>query len=86
MDGVKVFVDPETPDSPVNPESPVNHAVFYSCREGGPLYRWSFAEGPNRWRAKRLNSSELTTRELTLSKWNDVPPPLQRNMREHYQD
>lgn len=80
MDGVRVFVDPQTPE--LQGERP----VFYSCREGGPLYRWSFAEESVRWRAKRLNTSELTTRELTLSKWKDVPPRLQKHLKEHYQD
>jgi len=80
MDGLRIFIDP--PEG----EPPDTVRVFYSRRGTGPLYRWSFAETPKRWRGKRVNTADLTTRELSLSKWKDVPPPLQKTMSEHYQE
>lgn len=80
MNGLRIFVDEYLS------ETQGGVRVFYSRRADGPLYRWSYAGAPQQWRAERMHSSDISPRDLCLSKWKSVPAPLQKTLNEHYQD
>ena len=60
--------------------------VFYSRRECGPYYRWSFVDEPVRWRSSRVHPDNSTVRALCIANWNLVPPALQARLDEHYSE
>jgi hypothetical protein len=60
------------------------HAVFYSRRADGPLYRWFFEQELGQWQVSRVNLSKSTLRELCAASWKIVPPALQARIDEHY--
>lgn len=60
------------------------HAVFYSRRADGPLYRWRYEETPGAWRYSRVRLSKPTLRVLSAASWDAVPAALQARLGEHY--
>lgn len=65
-------------------EVPSGHAVYYSRRADGPLYRWRYEETPGAWRYSRVRLSKLTLRVLSAASWEAVPAALQARLGEHY--
>jgi hypothetical protein len=59
---------------------------FYSRRADGPFYLWWYEERAAQWRSTRMRSSDLSTRELSVSAWKKVPSDLQQSLVEHYQE
>jgi len=80
VNGLKVFVDSNTA------EKNDNSGVFYSRRENGPYYRWSYETKAKNWRVTRVSASDSFARLLSAASWKGVPAALQKNMIEHYQD
>ena len=79
MNGLRVYTIPQnTP--------PDGKHVFYSRRENGPYYCWSYVESERQWRVARVNSTNFSPRVLSMTSWKVVPPALQKSMVEHYQD
>lgn len=78
MNGLKVYINPD------DAVAPGSRRVFYSCREGGPYYRWCYETGLGQWLFSRVRPVELTPRSLCLAKWSVVPKALQTRMNEHY--
>jgi hypothetical protein len=60
--------------------------VFYSRREDGPYYRWSYDDGSNAWQAGRVLRSGVSPKVLTTTTWKGIPARLQRSIVEHYED
>ena len=58
--------------------------IFYSRRGNGPIYRWLYEEKLGHWRSLRMNTSELTSRDLCNASWKSVPEKLQAQLGEHY--
>jgi hypothetical protein len=78
--GLRVYINPAGSGVAGEP------GVFYSRRECGPYYRWSFGDAPVRWRGSRVHPSELTIRAFCIASWNLVPPALQARLDEHYSE
>jgi len=78
MNGLRVYINPD------EAQTTDGGSVFYSCREGGPYYRWHFEQDPERWLCSRVHPLELTPRSLCMARWNLVPKELQLRIREHY--
>jgi hypothetical protein len=76
--GLRVYIHPASTDVPGEP------GVFYSRRECGPYYRWSFGDESVRWRSLRVHPSALTVRTLCVASWAAVPSALQARLDEHY--
>ncbi len=75
MNGLKIYTRP--------PELEDN-TVFYSRREGGPFYRWSFEEKHGCWQVARMPAYKVTHMDLALARWNLVPLALRAKLRDHY--
>jgi hypothetical protein len=79
--GLRVYINPAgLYDVPGEP------GVFYSRRECGPYYRWSFGEEPVQWRSSRVQPNALAVKALCIASWNLVPPALQARLDEHYSE
>jgi hypothetical protein len=78
--GVRVYINPAGLNVPGEP------GVFYSRRECGPYYRWSFGDESVRWRSSRVHPDALTLRAFCVASWNLVPPALQVRLDEHYSE
>jgi hypothetical protein len=78
--GLLIYINPAGPNVAGEP------GVFYSRREGGPYYRWSFASESLRWRCTRVHPNGLTLKSFLVANWNLVPPALQAMLNEHYSD
>ena len=62
----------------------LGNEVFYSCRAGGPFYRWRYEEKAARWRFSRVQLSVRAMKTLHAANWKGTPPALQRRLNEHY--
>jgi hypothetical protein len=68
------------------PETRGGYPVFYSRREGGPYYRWSYDDASRKWQAGRVRPSSESPKGLASAAWKTVPVPLKRSIVEHYED
>jgi len=80
MNGLRVYTNAEII------ELRGGRPVFYSRREDGPHYRWSYDDDQSRWRAGRVLPSGVSPGKLSQAAWKELPVGLQRRMIEHYQD
>jgi hypothetical protein len=78
--GLRVYINPAGLDVPGEP------GVFYSRREYGPYYRWSFGTESAGWRGSRVHPNALTLKAFCIANWNLVPPTLQARLDEHYSE
>ncbi|HEX8176461.1 MAG TPA: hypothetical protein VF543_15330 [Pyrinomonadaceae bacterium] len=78
--GLLIYINTAGPGGPGEP------GVFYSRREGGPYYRWSFESESMRWRSTRVHPNASTLRSFSVANWNLVPPTLQASLNEHYSE
>jgi hypothetical protein len=60
--------------------------VFYTRRAGGPYYQWRYEELRGRWLGSRMHSVDLSTNELVLAQWKQLPTELKASLGEHYVD
>lgn len=60
--------------------------IFYSQRDGGPYYRWRFAEEAKSWRCSRVRPNELDHKELYFVVWKSLPKTLCQTLDGHYLD
>ena len=60
--------------------------VFYSRRQDGPYYRWSYDERSSVWEAGRVLKPDVSSRMLAPTTWKGIPPHLQRSIVDHYED
>lgn len=60
--------------------------VFYSRREDGPYYRWSYDDSVCAWKVGRGFGSGVSPKMLALATWKTVPAGLRRSIVEHYED
>ena len=80
MNGLRIFTNRLTI------ESHDGRAVFYSRRNDGPFYRWSYYEKRDEWQADRVVPSLISPNELFATTWKTIPEPLQRSIIEYYED
>lgn len=78
INGLRIYT------SLVNGEVRHDLEVFYSRRDNGPFYRWSYEE--KRWLAARVSSADFSPKMLNARSWKVVPAALQRSIVEHYQE
>ena len=78
MNGLRVYINPDETNTLDT------HSVFYSCREGGPYYRWRYEQSSGQWIFSRVQPVEFTLRSLSTANWKDVPAALQARLNEHY--
>jgi hypothetical protein len=78
--GLRVYINPAGLGAPGEP------GVFYSRREYGPYYRWSFGADAVRWRGLRVHPNASTLRAFCVASWNLLPPALQARLDEHYSE
>lgn len=79
MDGLRIFTNRSVS------ESHDGCAVFYSRRNDGPFYRWSYFENRDEWQAGRVGSL-ISRNELLARTWKTIPEPLQRSIIDYYED
>jgi len=60
--------------------------VFYSRREDGPYYRWSYDDHASEWQVGRVLSTGVSPKMFAPATWKTVPAGLQRSIVEHYED
>lgn len=60
--------------------------VFYSRREDGPFYRWSYDDRLGGWLVGRVLKPGLSPKMLVPVIWKNVPSELKRSIAGHYQD
>jgi hypothetical protein len=65
-------------------DTPSGDVLFYSRRADGPYYRWCYEKNLGHWRGSRMQLSDLTPRELSLTTWKRVPESLKATLGEHY--
>jgi hypothetical protein len=80
MHGLRVYINGETVETCGGCE------VFYSRREDGPYYRWSYDEHAHEWQVGRVLRSGVSARMLAPATWKKIPAGLQKCLAEHYQD
>lgn len=80
MDGLRVYIHP------ANAGIYSDASIFYSRRGNGPIYRWLYEKQIGFWRSARMNSANLTSRDLCNASWKSVPEKLQVQIGEHYLD
>jgi len=78
MNGLRVYINGEIA------ETRGGRPVFYSRREDGPHYRWSYYD--DQWRVDRVLKSGLSPKMLSPKAWKDVPAGLQKSIVDHYSD
>jgi hypothetical protein len=78
MNGLRVYIQPG------GASIYTDASIFYSRRGNGPLYRWLYEEKLGHWRSLRMNTSQLTSRDLCNASWKLVPEKLQAQLGEHY--
>lgn len=78
--GLRVYINPASLDVAGEP------GVFYSRREFGPYYRWSFRDESVRWRSLRVHPNASMLKAFCVASWNLVPPTLQARLDEHYSE
>lgn len=78
MNGLRMYIHSQTV------ETHGGRQVFYSRREDGPYYRWSYDENLRQWQVGRvLKSSPMLFIPAT---WKEIPAGLKKDIVEHYQD
>ena len=81
MNGLRVYVNGDTV------ETSGGRPVFYSRREDGPYYRWSYDDCEYVWQVGRvLKSGDWSKRCFAPAAWKTIPAGLQRSIVEHYED
>jgi hypothetical protein len=80
MNGLRVYIQPASAGIYTDA------SIFYSRRGNGPIYRWLYEEKLGHWRSLRMNTSQLTSRDLCNASWKSVPEKLQTQLGEHYLD
>jgi hypothetical protein len=80
MNGLRIYTNSATV------ETHGGFPVFYSRREDGPYYRWSFDDDARAWHAGRVVRWPTSPKMLAAETWNKVPAGLKRSMADHYQD
>lgn len=78
MNGLRIYVHSQTF------ETCGGRLVFYSRREDGPYYRWSYDENLSKWQAGRVLKTSPKLLSPAVSK--EIPAGLKRDIVEHYQD
>ena len=78
MNGLRIYVH-LTEDGTLG-----SRGVFYSRRSDGPYYLWRYEEKVGQWRGSRVQTTDLTSRNLTMTRWSIVPVTLQNKLGEHY--
>lgn len=76
--GLRIYVDPVAADTPEG------ERVFYTRRDEGPYYLWSYEGRSEAWRFLRLHLPGSKSKSFCLAKWNVLPPALQRRLHQHY--
>jgi hypothetical protein len=61
-------------------------AVFYSRREDGPFYRWSYDDRAAGWQVGAILRSGDFNQDVCPATWKTIPAQLQRSIVEHYED
>jgi hypothetical protein len=80
MNGLRVYTNSTTV------EAHGGQPVFYSRREDGPYYRWSFDDGSRAWQVGRVVRWDISPKMLALATWKKIPAGLKRSMADHYQE
>lgn len=78
VSGLRVYINP------VGASLAGELGVFYSRREGGPYYRWSWDKATGRWRCSRVELSVAALKTFSVANWKIVPPALRARLDEHY--
>ncbi len=76
--GLRIYINPSALDMQGEP------GVFYSRRERGPYYRWSFRDASLGWRSSRVYPTALTVKAFCVASWAALPSALQARLDEHY--
>jgi len=80
MNGLRVYIKGDAA------ETCGGRPVFYSRREDGPYYRWSYDDCVAQWQVGRVLKSGVSPKVLAPATWKTVPAGLQRSMVDHYED
>jgi len=80
MNGLRVYIKGDTA------ESCGGCPVFYSRRDDGPYYRWSYDEGLCEWQVSRVLTSGFSPKMLALATRKKVPAGLEKSLASHYED
>jgi hypothetical protein len=80
MNGLRVYLHP------ASASIYTDASIFYSRRGNGPIYRWLYEEKLGYWRSVRMNSSDLTSKDLCNASWKSLPEKLQAQLGQHYLD
>jgi hypothetical protein len=80
MNGLRVYING------ISDETRGGCPIFYSRREDGPYYRWSYDDRSAEWQVGRVVRSGVSPRMLAPATWKTVPERLQRSIVEHYED
>ena len=79
MNGLRVYIDQIA-------ETRGGYPVFYSRREDGPFYRWSFDDSSFEWQVGRVLRSGASSKMLATATWKTIPARLQHSIVAHYED
>jgi hypothetical protein len=80
MNGLRVYTTGETI------ETRGGCLVFYSRREDGPYYRWSYDDSGCEWQVGRVLRSGVSPKMLEPATWKTIPAGLKKSIVEHYED
>lgn len=80
MNGLRVFTNSETV------ETRGGRPVFYSRREDGPYYRWSYSDGDEEWQVSRVLRAGISPRILSAATWKTIPAGLKKSIVDHYEE
>lgn len=80
MNGLRVYIKGDTA------ETCGGCPVFYSRREDGPYYRWSYDESLCEWQVSRVLTSGFSPKMLALAARKTFPVGLEKSLASHYED
>ena len=80
MNGLRIYVNQK-----VTEVSGCNR-VFYSRRDTGPYYRWSYEDTLKQWQVARMHTSDFSSKELSMFNWKSIPSLLQVTLKVHYDE
>jgi hypothetical protein len=80
MNDLRIYTNIEAP------EQRGGFPVFYSRREGGPYYRWSYDDASRKWQAGRVSPAGVSPKEFAAASWKTIPVLLKRCIADHYLD
>jgi len=86
LSGLRIFVTAPAIDQTKDVVDGDDKKVFYSRRGNGPIYRWLYEEKLGHWRSLRMNSADLTSKDLCNASWKSLPEKLQAQLGQHYLD